>query len=173
MALDANSKTFVVYVAIWKQKKMLVYFERQIQIKAQVGALLFNKALTKVPAKYSNYSNVFSVKYAAELPENTKMNEHAIKQKEDKQPLFGPIYSLESVELETLKTYIEINLANSFIRPSKSPVGALILFNRKPDGSLRFCVDYWGLSNLTIKNQYLLPLIGKLLDQLGQAKQFT
>ena len=35
------------------------------------------------------------------------------------------------------------------------------------------CVDYWGLNNLTIKNQYLPPLIGELLDRLGQAKKFT
>ena len=80
------------------------------------------------------------------------MNEHAIELEEDKQLPFGPIYSLGPVELETLKTYIETNLANGFIRPSKSPAGALILFNQKPDGSFRLCVDYWGLNNITIKN---------------------
>ena len=101
------------------------------------------------------------------------MNEHAIKLEEDKQPPFGPIYSLGPVELETLKTYIETNLANGFIRPSKSPAGAPILFDRKPDGSLRLCVDYRGLNNLTIKNRYPLPLIGESLDRLGRAKQFT
>ena len=112
-------------------------------------------------------------KNAAELPENTRMNEHAIKLEKGKQPLFEPIYSLGLVELETLKTYIEINLANDFIRPSKSPVGAPILFDRKPDGSLCLCVDYWGLNNITIKNRYPLPLIGESLDWLSQAKRFT
>ena len=87
----------------------------QIQNKAQVGALLFDKAPTEVPAEYSDYSNVFSAEIAAELPENTGINEHAIKLEEGKQPLFGPIYSLGLVELETLKTYIETNLANGFI----------------------------------------------------------
>ena len=148
---------------------MPVHSERQ----AQVGALLFNEALTEVPAEYSDYSNVFSAEHAAELPENTGMNEHAIKLEEGKQPPFGPIYSLGPIELETLKTYIEINLANGFIRPSKSSAGAPILFDRKPDGSLRLCVDYRGLNNLTIKNRYPLPLIGESLDRLGRAKQFT
>ena len=92
------------------------------------------------------------------------MNEHAIELEEGKQPPFGPIYSLGPVELETLKTYIETNLANGFIRPSKSLAGAPILFDRKPDGSLRLCVDYRGLNNITIKNRYLLPLIGESLD---------
>ena len=87
-----------------------------------------------------------------ELPENIEMNKHAIKLEEDKQPLFGPIYSLGPVELETLKTYIETNLANGFICHSKSPMGASILFDKKPDGSLRLCVDYWDFNNITIKN---------------------
>ena len=77
------------------------------------------------------------------------------------------------MELETLKTYIETNLANGFIRPSKSPAGAPILFERKLDGSLWFCVNYQDLNNLTIMNRYPLPLIGESLDRLGRAKQFT
>ena len=80
------------------------------------------------------------------------MNEHAIKLKEGKQPLFVPIYSLGPVALETLKTYIETNLANGFIRPSKSPARALILFDKKPNKSLYLCVNYWGFNNLIIKN---------------------
>ena len=87
-----------------------------------------------------------------ELPENTGMNKYAIELEKSKQPLFRPIYSLGPVELETLKTYIETNLANGFILPSKSPAGASILFDRKPDGSLRLCVDYRGLNNITINN---------------------
>lgn len=42
------------------------------------------------------------------------------------------------------RTYIETKLANGFIRPLKSPAGTPILFVRKPDGSLRLCVDYQG-----------------------------
>ena len=77
------------------------------------------------------------------------------------------------MKLETLKTYIENNLANGFIRPSKSSVGALILFDKKLDGSLKICVDYRGLNNLTIKNWYPLLLVRESLDRLGQAGQFT
>ena len=56
----------------------------QTQSGAQVGALLFDKAATKVPAEYSNYSDVFLAKNAAELLENTGINEHVIKLKEGK-----------------------------------------------------------------------------------------
>ena len=131
---------------------MPVHSERQ----AQVGALLFDKAPTKILAEYSDYSNVFLAKNAGELPEKTRINEHAIELEEGKQSSFSPIYSLGPVKLETLKTYIKINLANGFIRPSKSPAGAPILFDRKLNGSFRFCVNYRGFNNITIKNQYPL-----------------
>ncbi len=77
------------------------------------------------------------------------------------------------MELETLKVYIENNLASGFIRPSKSPAGAPILFDKKPDGSLRLCMYYQSLNNLTIKNRHLLSLVGELLDWLGRAQRFT
>ena len=108
-----------------------------------------------------------------ELPENTSINKHAIKLQDGKQPLYRPIYSLRPVELKTLKTYIETHFKTGFIQPSKSLAGAPILFDKKPNGSLWFCVNYQGLNNLMIKNQYPLPLIGETLNQLGRAKRFT
>ena len=123
-------------------------------------------------AKHSDFADVFSKKSAKVLPEYTGINKHAIELKNGKQPPYGPIYSLGLVELKTLKTYIEINLANGFIWPSKSPAGALILFIHKTDDSFQLWVNYRGLNNLIIKNRYLLPLIGESLDQLQQAKRF-
>ena len=80
------------------------------------------------------------------------MNKYAIKLEKDKQPPFRPIYSLGLIELEILKTQIKINLANGFICLSKSLARAPILFDKKSDGSLRLCVDYQGLNNITMKN---------------------
>ena len=82
------------------------------------------------------------------------------------------IYSLKLVELETLKAYIETNLANGFIRPSNSAVGAPILFERKSNGSPQLCVNYQTHNNLTIKNRYPLPQIEKSLNRLKRTKQF-
>ena len=159
-ALNVNSKMFVMHMAIRKQEKIAVNSKKQ----AHIGALLFNKALTEVPAEYINYNNVFSEKYVAKLSENTGINEHVIKLEKGEQLLFGPIYSLRPVELEILKTYIKTSQANGFIQSSNSPTGVPILFDKKPDKSLRLCVNYCGLNNITIKNRYLLLLIGKSLD---------
>ena len=76
------------------------------------------------------------------------------------------------MELETLKAYIETNLTNSFIKPSKSPTGTPILFDRKSNGSLWLYIDYQGINDFTIKNRYPLPLIGKSVDRLRRARQF-
>ena len=144
-----------------------------LEKQTQVGALLWNKALTKVMVEYSDYKNIFSAKNIMELLENNRMNEHTIELEEDKQPLFKPIYSLSPVELEILKTYIETNMANGFIFCCKSPTGTLILFDKKPDESLHLCVNYRSLNNITIKNWYPLPLIEEIFDWLGRPMRFT
>ena len=108
-----------------------------------------------------------------ELPKNTSTNKHAIELQDGKQLLYEPIYSLGPIKLETLKTYIKTYLKTGFIQPFKSLANALILFNKKPKDSLWLCVNYQSLNNFTIKNGYLLPLIGEALDWLGKVKQFT
>jgi hypothetical protein len=44
------------------------------------------------------------------------------------------------------------NLEKGFIRHSKFPIGAPILFVKKKDGFLCMCVNSYGLNQLTIKN---------------------
>ena len=75
--------------------------------------------------------------------------------------------------MEILKSHIEIDLINEFIRPFKSLAGAFILFDRKLNDFLWLYMDYQGLNNLTIKNLYPLPLIRESLDRLGRARRFT
>ena len=122
-----------------------VHSSRQAQISS-----LDVKEVT-IPSKYADYIDVFSPDSAAELPEHTGINDYSIDLMDHKQPLYSPIYSLGPLELETLKIYIETNLANGFIRHSKSPTGASILFICKKNSSLQLCVDYRGFNKLTIK----------------------
>ena len=139
--------------------------------EAQIILLLTKEV--KISDIYLDFADVFLKKKALVLSECTDINKHIIKLEDDKQPFYGSIYSLGPVELETLKTYIKTHLKTGFIRLSKSPAGAPILFDKKSDGSLCLYVDYQGLNNHTIKNRYPLPLIGESLDRLGRAKRFT
>ncbi len=89
-----------------------------------------DKVCTKVSSKYADFANVFSPKLAAKLSKYTEINDYAIELVDNLQLLYSTIYSLCSVELKILKAYIKNNLANSFIKSSKSPTGAPIFFDK-------------------------------------------
>ncbi len=88
-------------------------------------------------------------------------------------PPHKPPYRLSQPELEELKKQLDELLEKGFIRPSKSPYGAPVLFVPKKDGGWRMCIDYRQLNNITVKNRYPLPRIDDLLDQLHGAKYFS
>ena len=138
--------------------------------EAPIISLLPKKV--KISEEYLDFTDIFLEEKALMLPERTKLNEHAIDLENGKQLPYKPIYSLGPIELETLKTYIKTHFKIGFIQPFKSFAGALILFDKKPDGSLCLCVNYQGFNNLTIKNRYPLSLIVELLNQLNWAKRF-
>ena len=177
IALDLKHETYVIHIASLSSIPLASLESPLLDVhpsrRPQISGLIAEKAPTKVSAKYSDFADIFPPDLAFELPEHTGINDHTIMPVEGQHPLYGSIYNLKPVELETLKAYIETNLANGFIRPSKSPAGAPILFDRKSDGSLQLCVNYQGLNNLTIKNRYLLLLIEESMDRLGRAKRFT
>ena len=168
-ALDPEHKTYVVYVASLSSTP-LAFLNIYPFWEPWISGLIAEKTPTKVPTKYSDFTDIFSPDLATKLPKYTEINTNAIDREEGKQPPYGPIYSLRPMELEILKTYIETNLANDFIRSSKSLAGASILFGKKFDRSFYFYVNYQGFNNITIKNQYPALLVGESLDHLGCAK---
>lgn len=160
VVLDPGEEAFIMHVP-YIGSKIIIFLVQEAQI-----TLLINEEVV-IPDEYFDYVNVFLEKSVAKLPKCSNINKHAIELEPGKQPFYKPIYSLGTLEFETLKTYIDTNLVNSFICPFKSPTGAPILFIKKPDGNLCLYINYQSLNYLTIKNRYLLPLIGKLLDWLG------
>jgi len=54
-----------------------------------------------------------------------------------------------------------------------SPHGALVLFVKKKDRSLRLCVDFCGLNRIMKKDRYPLSLISDLLDSPHKARIYT
>ncbi|KAA0056692.1 pol protein [Cucumis melo var. makuwa] len=76
-------------------------------------------------------------------------------------------------ELKELKVQLQELLDKGFIRPSVSPFGAVVLFVKKKDGSMRLCIDYREFNKVTVKNRYPLPKIDDLFDQLQGATVFS
>jgi len=64
-------------------------------------------------------------------------------------------------------------LRKRYIRPSKSPQILPVFFISKKDRSKRIVMDYHNLNKQTVKNNYLLPLIIDLIDNMGSKRVFT
>ena len=121
---------------------------------------------------YTAFLNVFFRKEANTLPKHG-LYDHAIHLKEGTQALTFTLYSMSCDEALELCWYLDENLSKGFIWVSRSDAAASVLFVKKPEGGLHFCVDYWGLNVITVKNWYLLPLISETLNRLSWARIFT
>jgi len=102
-----------------------------------------------------------------------KVWDHAIDLKEIFKLQKGRIYPLSKNEREEIQNFIEDQLRKGYIRPSKSPQTSLVFFVGKKDGSKWIVMDYHNLNNQTVKNNYPLPLITELIDNIGSKKVFT
>jgi hypothetical protein len=99
--------------------------------------------------------------------------EFVIELKPDTAPISRRSYRMPLNELVELKTQLQDLLEKGFIRPSSSPGGCPAIFVKKKDQTLRMCVDYRPLNEVTIKNKYPLPWIDILFDQLTGAQVFS
>jgi hypothetical protein len=125
-----------------------------------------------LPKEYADLRDVFSKTISDKLAPH-RSYDHRIELEAENTLGFSPLRQHSLEELLAAKKYIEENLHKGFIAPSQAPFASPILFARKANGSLRFCVDYRKLNALTRKDRYPLPLIDKTLARLSQAKIFT
>jgi hypothetical protein len=125
-----------------------------------------------IPKEYEDLRAAFSDDEIRSLPSHTPYD-LAIDLKEGSKPPMGPLYNLSEAEQKIVHKYIKDMTEKGLIQPSKLPCGAPILFARKKDGSLRLCVDYRKLNDMTVKNVYPLPLIDEMLDRIGTGRIFT
>ena len=75
--------------------------------------------------------------------------------------------------LPVIDEHVEKMLDNDICEPSFSPWASNVVLVEKSDGTLRFCIDYRQLNNLTVKDSYPLPRIDTCFDALGGAKYFS
>ena len=68
---------------------------------------------------------------------------------------------------------VERMLSMKVIEPSTSEWAAPVVLVPKPDGSMRFCIDYRKLNSITERDMYPLPRMDHCLDSLGDACVFS
>ena len=102
-----------------------------------------------------------------------KVWDHTIDLKETFKPKKGKIYSLSKNEREEIQNFIEDQLRKGYIRSSKFPQMLLVFFVSKKNKGKRIVMNYHNLNDQTVKNNYPLPLITDLIDNMGSKQVFT
>lgn len=146
--------------------------EKALSVKAPVNPREF------LPEYLLPLVEAFEPSNAATLPPHRPNIDHQMPLEIDengreKQVPWGPLYSMSRDELLVLRKTLTELLDKRWIRQSKSPCGAPVLFAKKPGGGLRFCVDYRGLNAVTRKDRYPIPLIKETLEAVGRSRWLT
>ena len=102
-----------------------------------------------------------------------KVWDHAIEVKEGFIPRKGKVYLLSREEREKVREFIKEQLQKGYIRLSKSLQTVLVFFVGKKDGKKQMVQDYRYLNEWMIKNNYPLPLILDVLENIGTKRVFT
>jgi len=119
--------------------------------------------------EFRQYLGIMGKEAADALPQH-RPYDCKINLREGKTAPWGPIYPLSEVELQKLREWLKEMEPTGKIRRSTSPAGSPILFVPKPHGrGLRLCVDYQALNKIKIPNQYPLPFMQELQDQVQRA----
>ena len=122
--------------------------------------------------KFHKWIKVFGKKQSERMP-TRKLWDHVIDVKEGFMPRKGKVYPLSREEREEVREFVKEQLRKGYIRPSKSPQTAPVFFVGKKDGKKRMVQDYRYLNEWTVKNNYPLPLISDVLENIGTKKVFT
>jgi len=116
---------------------------------------------------------VFDEKEADRFPPKRE-EDHAINLKEDAlATLDCKIYPLSHNQDAKLTEFLGEHLHKGYIQESKSPYAAPFFFIKKKDGKLQPIQDYRKLNKQTIHDNYPLPLIKTILEQLQGRSLFT
>ena len=88
-------------------------------------------------------------------------------------PVRQPARRIPPYQREEVKALLNDMEKRGIIQPSKSPWASPVVLVRKKDNTLRFCVDYRRLNELTRKDAYPLPRVDDTLETLSGSRWFS
>jgi hypothetical protein len=129
--------------------------------------------LTKLPGEYQNFADVFSKNENSILPPHRPID-HKIELLPNAALLkVYSLYSISANQLIALKKYFIKTLRKKWIISNAAEYKSPVLFAKKPNNGLRFCVNYRAINARSKKNVYPLLLIFETFDHFGKTKLFT
>jgi hypothetical protein len=110
--------------------------------------------LTKFPDKYQNFADMFSKSESSILLSHRSID-HKVELLPDAAPFKAyPLYNMSANQLIALKEYFTKALRKKWIVSNAAECGFLVLFAKKPNGELRFYMNYQAM-NARSKKMYI------------------
>ncbi len=153
-----------------KKKFQLTAFTTQEDLEVYWQSKNVN-SVTILSFRYFEFLDVF-FKKNIDILSSHRAHDHVIHLKEDAQFSVFALYDMSRDEILELRRYLNENLSKDFIQVSRFQTITSVLFIKKLEEELRFCVNYRDLNAITVKNRYSLLRISETLNRLSWAKIF-
>jgi hypothetical protein len=142
----------------------------KIQLKKQESNTMTDSK-SVVLFEYHDFLNVF-FKEKADILSSHRKHDYRIKFEKDHEfdHQYASLYNRSEEELLLIKKYLKEHLNKNFIESSTAFYASLILFAKKSDDELRFCVNYKKLNAIIKKNKYSISLIAEIIARLFKTK---
>ncbi len=122
--------------------------------------------------KYHNYLNMFNQAMIDQLSSH-HFYDHQIELINEETFFQSKLYQMFNHKLQKIKKYLINHLNKEFIFFSFASYISLILFIKKKDESLHFCINYKKLNALIKWDHYSLSLINETLTCIQESKYLT
>jgi hypothetical protein len=157
-----------------RQKDVKIFVVSMKDLKIQLKKQESNTVIdfkSVVLFEYHDFLNVF-FKEKADILSSHRKHDHRIELEKDHEfdHEYASLYNLSEEELLLVKKYLKEHLDKNFIESSIASYASLILFAKKSDDELRFCVNYRKLNAIIKKNRYSIFLIAETIARLSKAK---
>jgi hypothetical protein len=170
-AIEIHSIAIVSFNTLCRQKNVEIFVvfikNLKIQLKKQDSNTMINSR-SVISFENQDFLDVFFKKKADVLSSHRK-HDHRIKLEKDHEAdhEYASLYNLSEEKLLLIKKYLKEHLNKDFIESSIAFYASLILFAKKSDDELRFCVNYKKLNVIIKKNKYSISLIAEIITRLS------
>jgi hypothetical protein len=172
--IEIHSITVASFNTLSRQKNVEIFVvfmkNLKIQLKKQDNNTIINSK-SIMSSKYHDFLNVF-FKEKVDILSSHRKHDHRIELEKDHESdhEYASLYNLSEDELLLMKKYLKEHLNKEFIESNTTSYASSILFAKKSEEELRFCVDYRKLNVIIKKNRYSISLIAKIIARLFKVK---